>query len=334
MNKFTELMISNINNYVNIKQIIKSLIILILINISVKGLIFNIKTKFNLNLAKNKVKNVCLCSPAKGENKYIREFVSYYINFGVDKIFIYDNNNIDGEKIEDIVLDYINSGIVEVVDFRGKEKAQIKIMNHCYIRNFEKYDWLFFFDIDEFLFLRNYRNVKAYLSNDNLTNCIRIHFNWVFFTDNNLLSYDNRSLFDRFTEKEPKVRLNLSRIAGIKTIIRGHIKNITEVECQHRISFKFPSCDGYGVITELKGIETPNGDYENYYIKHFYCKSTEEFISKVMKGDIFFGKNADKINMDKIKKYFEYNKITLEKINLIEKYTKYNLSELKSKIKN
>lgn len=39
-------------------------------------------------------------------------------------------------------------------------------------------------------------------------------------------------------------------------------------------------------------------------------------------------------NIDKIKWYFKYNKVTKEKIDMIEKRTKYNLTNYRSKIKN
>ena len=205
-------------------------------------------------------------------------------------------------------------------------------MNDCYKKNYNRFDWLFFFDIDEFLFLKNYTNVKSYLNNINLYRCKKIHFNWVFFTDNNLLYYENKSLFERFTERDPKVAYNLSRKSGIKTIIKGHLNYIKKVDCQHRISLKLKTCNGFGNIESLDGIETNKADYENYYINHFYCKSTEEFINKLNKGDIIYGYN-DEWNLAKVRVYFGYNKITSEKINIIENYTKLNLSQFKLKIK-
>lgn len=207
----------------------------------------------------------------------------------------------------------------------------MEMMNDCYKTNFDKFDWLFFLDADEFLFLRKHKNFKSYLSNDKFDKCNKIHFNWIFHTDNNLLFYDKRSLFKRFTEREPKVRFNLSRKAGIKTIIRGHLKNVTEIECLHRISFKYPTCNAYGKITTLNGIETEEADYENYYIDHFYCKSTEEFINKINKGDMVFGSDID-WNMAKVRTYFGYNKITFQKIYLIENSTNLNLTEFKIKL--
>ena len=37
------------------------------------------------------------CTVAKEENRYIKEYVDYYLNYRVNKIFIYDNNDRNGE---------------------------------------------------------------------------------------------------------------------------------------------------------------------------------------------------------------------------------------------
>ena len=46
----------------------------------------------------------CICTLGKQENKYIREFVEYYNRIGVDKIYLYDNNDIKGEKFENVIF--------------------------------------------------------------------------------------------------------------------------------------------------------------------------------------------------------------------------------------
>ena len=83
-----------------------------------------------------------------------------------------------------------------------------------------------------------------------------------------------------------------------------------------------------GKHKKIDGIITKDADFEYYYIDHYYCKSTEEFINKINKGDALFDDNR----MDRIKTYFAYNKITNDKIDLIEKRTGLNLSELRKKI--
>ena len=53
----------------------------------------------------NKFSNikVCICTCGKQENKYAREFVGYYKKYGVDKIFIFDNNEENGERFESVI---------------------------------------------------------------------------------------------------------------------------------------------------------------------------------------------------------------------------------------
>ena len=50
---------------------------------------------------------VCLCTLGKMENIYAREFVQHYKKYDIDKIFIYDNNEISDETFDSVLLDYI-----------------------------------------------------------------------------------------------------------------------------------------------------------------------------------------------------------------------------------
>ena len=63
--------------------------------------------------------SVCLCIIAKKENLYAKKFVNHYKKLGYNHIYIYDNNNINDEKFEDVIQDEINSGFVTIINFRG-----------------------------------------------------------------------------------------------------------------------------------------------------------------------------------------------------------------------
>ena len=64
--------------------------------------IFFIYAIFLINIQKyTKFLKICICTLGKQENKYIKEFIEFYKEFGIDKIFIYDNNNI---KIQLLIL--------------------------------------------------------------------------------------------------------------------------------------------------------------------------------------------------------------------------------------
>lgn len=68
---------------------------------------------------------VALCAIVKNENLYIREWINWYKHIGISKIFLYDNNDIDGEKLEDVINDYIKDKFVEVINVRGLEKGKV-----------------------------------------------------------------------------------------------------------------------------------------------------------------------------------------------------------------
>ena len=117
-----------------------------------------------IKIINNKNIKVCICTMGKEENKYIREFVQFYEDIGVDKIFLYDNNDINDEHFEDVIDDYITKGYVEIKNWRGIERAHFAALNDCYLSYNNIYNWLIFYDIDEFIHLSNYSNIKDFLS--------------------------------------------------------------------------------------------------------------------------------------------------------------------------
>lgn len=107
------------------------------------NLFFNIFiTSFCLKERNSDDKNskICIWTLGKEENKYIREFVEHYKNYGVDKIYLYDNNEVNGERFENVIDDYISQGLVEIINCRGNKSLLYKVMNDCYYKNSNKYD--------------------------------------------------------------------------------------------------------------------------------------------------------------------------------------------------
>ena len=276
---------------------------------------------------KRKIK-VCICTLGKKENIYIREFISHYYSYGVDKIFLYDNNDINEERFESVLSDYIKkNNFVEILNYRGKTSPQFKIYDDCYKRNYKLYNWLIFYDIDEFIYLQNYSNIKEFLSLTIFEKCKSIYLNCIRHTDSDLLYYENRSLVERF----PEINWN-SNMYTVKTILRGNLEGII-FKTTHWLDRRIKGCNvkGETIIpnNNKKLINNINTSVvKKIHIDHYCFKSTEEFINKINKSDGVFGYN-DKIKMHKIKLYFGYNKLTLNKINYIEETIKINLTEYK-----
>ena len=144
---------------------IKGLFLLILII-----LLFSFYKRDNKVKDKDSTKSICMCVIAKKENRYVREFIEFYKKMKVDKIFLNDNNDINGERFEEVIQDYINNGFVEIINYRGKISPQLKSYEDCYKNNMGLYDWFIFFDVDEFIYLKNYTDIKTFLKEKILKN--------------------------------------------------------------------------------------------------------------------------------------------------------------------
>lgn len=269
-----------------------------------------------------------MCTIGKQENKYIREFVIFYKKKGIDKIYLYDNNNINGERFENAIQDYVDIGFVDVINWRGIQRTQLKMMNNCYKKHFYFYDWLIFYDIDEYIHLKNYTSIKSFLNEKKFSDCQLIYLNLIVHSDNNQIHYKNESLFERFKEIVPKTKPD-GQMLEIKFILKGHIPNIN-IENQHRCNDNLKNCDGFGKSNTSSGFYTKEPDYYYYYIDHFFSKSTEELIDKIKKGDVYHGH----MQFNKVERYFNQSNINKEKIDLIEKKLGLNLSKYKQNIYN
>ena len=275
---------------------------------------------------KKQKNGVCLCTIGKNENLYIKEFVEYYYSLGINKIIIYDNNDLNGEKFEDVIKDFIKKKFVDIIDIRGLTSIQIPIYNYCYQKNKDIYDWIGFLDFDEYLFIKNISNVDYYFYNKAFEKCELIFFNWYMFNDNDLIKYDNRKLQDRFATP-----------AGIflgKSFVRGGFNNLL-IPSTHLPGINIQYfCDSKGNRIYPKSF-TPDLKENNHkaYIKHYYSKTVEEFCLKLNRGNAHFHRNHLKYENSikfRIKLFFVYNKVTPYKIQKLENCTNLDLSEYKN----
>jgi len=277
----------------------------------------------NIKINKNKELKVCLCTIGKKENLYASEFVEHYKKIGYDKIFIYDNNNIGDEKFEDVLSKQISNNFVEIINYRGyrgkRQSPQLDAFIDCYEKNKNNYDWLSFFDFDEFLELNKSRNNKKFKK------CANIKINWLMFSDNNLLYYENIPLQKRFTTPLYHDYANII----IKSTIKGNLKfnYWRSMDNPHSSHNYLTACNSMGNITDSTTFYSSPSNHEYSYLKHYPTKTIEEYCNKIKKG------RADlliKLNNKTLENYFNYfferNKKTKNKIEYFKKTFNFSIS--------
>ena len=266
---------------------------------------------------------LALCVIGKQENVYAKEFINYYINLGASKIYLYDNNDLLGEKFEDVLKEEIKKEYVEIIDVRGLYGMQAIIYQDCYQEHKYEYDWFLNIDFDEFIYLPNNNKFNNILDTNLIKNCNLIKFHWRIYDDNNKVHYENESLIKRFTHF-----INQTN-RFVKTLIRGGLNNII-------MGAHYPDYMENSSFQCFPSGETNETDVYKYgYIKHFLFKTAEELCSKIIKGDVLntdYFKNIKRTGL--IDRFFEINKISIEKIKIIEKCLNITLPNWRNKLKN
>jgi hypothetical protein len=255
-----------------------------------------------------------LCCIGRLENDYIREFVEYYKILGVSNICLYDNNFDGEEDFRDVIGDDIESGFVILKDWRNKKLAQLEAYNDCYATYGKEYDWVLFFDIDEFMFINSDRNISDYLSRNEFKDYDMIHVNWLIFGDGGLTENDGKPLLLRITtplDINHKTTYNFPDNFHIKSIIRGGIDTVVWNETSHTPITNIKCCNASGVECNSRSPFVPY-DYRYAGLRHFTTKTAREFSNKLKRG--FADYERDKRPM--IEMFFSRNEATEEKVKI------------------
>jgi hypothetical protein len=203
-----------------------------------------------------KVALVCI---AKNEDNYIEEWINYHKKLGFDDIFIYQNDwrcNLTLPNVTKIEIDGINK--------------QREAYAH-FVKNYVgRYDWVAFFDVDEFLVLKLDKTVKDFLQNYSEYPAVGI--SWVLFGNNNLDKVDgDYSLVRRFTKRQKDVN--------------NHVKCIVKLTPKLVMDIHNPNCvwvDPHKRVNSGPFAGTPSDDIAQ--LNHYFCKTEEEFIEKCNRG--------------------------------------------------
>lgn len=286
---------------------------------------------------------VLLCAIAKCENHYLREWVEWHKSLGFDNICLYDNNDPNGERFEDVIGDYIESGYVIVRDRRGQKghinwlanndpdypngyrSIQAECYDDCYHTLANDYDWMMLLDIDEFLqFEDPIHSIQEFVDDPTYDRYQYVHTSVVLFDDNDLItSNGNYSLQSRFT----RIAQNDALSHLCKPIIRTRMHHAV-INSAHGFSWnsifqedndKFiQGCTTIGQPFVKGGFVLQEYNFKKAWIKHFIFKTLEEYIDNKQKRGWpdSFGDN-DTINLD-IDYFFDCNKVTQAKLDYLK----------------
>lgn len=265
---------------------------------------------------------VALCCLAKNEELYINDFVSWYLGIGVDKIYIYDNNDTNKGYSLEKSISKENLSKCEIINVRGQSG---KCFQHNTYTNFynkykDTFDWCLFVDVDEYL--NGIKNIKMLLSLPIYNKFNQIRVKWILFGDDDLIERDmSKPVYKAF--KKPvysSLHRNLQQKGNLewqgKSIVRGKLNNVifTSVHfAKYKSGAMLESCLPNGMRCYSKVVICERYNC-GIYLYHYMTKTISEFINqKLNRNDAVYNTSI------KLDYFWRINKKTQEKLDYINK---------------
>lgn len=270
---------------------------------------------------------ILLCCIGRLENAYIKEFVEYYKILGVTNICLFDNNYDGEEDFNDVIGDYIKDGFVILKDYRNRKVCQLDAYNECYKTYGGEYDWIAFFDIDEFMFINCNKTIGEYLARSEFNDYDMLHINWLLFGDGGQLRNDGRYLLHRITQPldiNHSTEYKFPDNFHVKSIIRGGLKEVLWTCTPHTPVCNIKCCNSFGILCDGNS-PFVGYDFRNAGIRHFATKTAEEYAQKVKKG---FPDANPKTKVDMVELFFKRNEVTPEKVAIFKEINGIDMSHL------
>ena len=234
----------------------------------------------------------------KNEAPYVKEWLDYHLNAGVDIVYLYDNDSTD--NLEELVSPYIVKGLVVYHKFPG-DYRQLP----CYHDALTKYrfscKYLAFIDADEFIYPTNNGSIKEFAENyfSDKENIGGLIIPWYLFGSNGEEKADfSRGVLERFQRRGAKVEESCKSLVNPR-LTYGVLNTPHQFLFFNGISHRDENGNPY-LEDESKSLG------EKIFIAHYGVKSKEEYLKRVAQGDAFY-KKRDVMVKDGLVDPVDYN---------------------------
>lgn len=216
---------------------------------------------------------IYICAIMKNNYEYINEWVNHYLSLGATKIIIYDNNDISDKR--KIKVDNMSNLII--IDWRGIYSGQLSAYEDCYKRFSNCFEWIGYFDSDEYLILNKWKSLQEMLYEFNENDLLAI--NWLNYDDMDIIHRDERIPVNKFFTRIAK---RWNDFYHYKQFIRCGLENI---EIHQHFTLSLDSSNNLK-RTNIVHEDIPIDEYLTYhfhseaFIKHVLTKTLDEYIKE------------------------------------------------------
>lgn len=216
-----------------------------------------------------------LTSMFQNESKYLKEWLEFHILVGVEHFYLYDNLSTDNYL--DVLKPYIESGIVELIDWPVKADNWMPIQGSanmdCIKRASKESKWLIIIDLDEYVVPVKDATITQLLSRYKKVGGLCA--NWVMYGTSFVKKIpENALLIETLLYRAVD---NLPENYYVKSIVRP--KHVISQYQLHTFFYK----QGYSGVTS-NGIpfstsKSPVVILEDIRVNHYWCRDEDYFVN-------------------------------------------------------
>ncbi|WP_221246642.1 glycosyltransferase family 2 protein [Acidocella aromatica] len=213
----------------------------------------------------------------KNEERHIAEWLAWQFLVGFDCVFLFNNESTDQTKA--IAEGFAPRYDVRVLDWPTQEGGT---QERAYMRAVEllrdEFEWLAFFDADEFLVLDEGLNLKAILRQRQEA---AIGIQWALFGSSGHLEYPKELVVEAFTRRAPA---SFAPNAHIKSIVRP--RAVKRAFNPHAFEIEGECVDfkGRPLAFQLPGVLAEGRDYDGVKLHHYFTRSWAHWQARAERG--------------------------------------------------
>jgi hypothetical protein len=227
-------------------------------------------------------KTICIVAAARDDGAYLLDWIAYHRAIGVQHIFLYTNDNIDGsDRLLRALADAGEITLIESTLSTSGVAPVMKAYGHALsmLPDILDYRWCAIIDSDEMIGIDRslFESIQAYIEWQELRSVDAIALNWLVFGSSGRLRWHDAPLRRRFQER----------------YLDPHIKTICRPRMFNHSTPHFPLTDlktsvvCRDALGEPHPVATPHTPVPRdspAWIAHYFYRSFEEFVWKFSRG--------------------------------------------------
>jgi hypothetical protein len=216
---------------------------------------------------------VAICAIFRDEAPYLLEWLAYHKLIGVSHFVLYDNRSVDGGAR--LISDSEFASDVTLLDWADRP-GQFSAYHHFCIHHAQRFTWVAFIDIDEFIFPIAANSIHQLLPVYEA--CSAVLLNWSVFGASANATRPRGLVIENYLMRVPA---EAQPNQHVKSIVRTE-ELIDVGPTPHVLVVLGPSCNARGEQVEAKPFQSPCSDV--MVVNHYFTKSEEDWSLKVRRG--------------------------------------------------